>query len=544
MQNKISIILISLLLSLSSCDSMLDINEDPNNPVTFNYDPMLSNIEVQMSSALSMGGSGLSSALSTYMHQTVQYRNSASYGVNGDDYVITTSWQTAYEYALEDTEQLIKKAAEEKNYIYLGVAKILKAYFYGQLVDVWGDVPFTEANRMPEIRFPKYDDDATIYPALIMLLDEAIADLDKTGEGFNLKIPAADDLFYGGNTDKWKKLANTIKLKLYTNMRLTGDFSTEIAALLPKIIGSTADDFEMKYGTSSTPENRNPGFVNEYGATAMEFYISPWFYEIMKGKVDGDLKVVNPFSGITDPRIPYYFFNQSPDGSSDFDTEYQDGKFISILFAGDKGPDHASGQPNSGTVGGVYPFGGRYDDNNGVSERVTGNEAPGSVPLRLLCYFKVLYLRAELAQAGVTSENAKQLLSDAIDASFAKVNQVVSTYLPKQGNNDVPLISDADRDTYRDAVLAKYDAANANGKMQIIMTQKWIATFGNNVDQYADYRRTGYPVLYDPNIDNIGFTSVSKSFPLSLPYDNTTLKINQNSPAQKNVATDGVFWDK
>ena len=84
----------------------------------------------------------------------------------------------------------------------------------------------------------------------------------------------------------------------------------------------------------------------------------------------------------------------------------------------------------------------------------------------------------------------------AIEASFAKVNQVVTKYLPKQDNVDVPLISTVDIDTYVNAVLAKYDAADADGKMQLIMTQKWIATFGSSVDQYTDYRRTGFSCCF------------------------------------------------
>ncbi|MBK8721277.1 MAG: SusD/RagB family nutrient-binding outer membrane lipoprotein [Saprospiraceae bacterium] len=82
-----------------------------------------------------------------------------------------------------------------------------------------------------------------------------------------------------------------------------------------------------------------------------------------------------------------------------------------------------------------------------------------------------------------------------MNAAFAKVNAVATT-------DGSPAISAADITKYTDAVLKLYDAANANGKLEIIMTQKWIASYGFALDAYTDYRRTGYPKIYDPSTDD------------------------------------------
>ena len=74
------------------------------------------------------------------------------------------------------------------------------------------------------------------------------------------------------------------------------------------------------------------------------------------------------------------------------------------------------------------------------------------------------------------------------------------------------------------------------------MTQKWIASFGFAVDAYTDYRRTGYPQLYDPDTDNLSFTNASKSFPTVLPYSATEVELNPNVQ-QQNPAEVKVFWD-
>jgi hypothetical protein len=95
------------------------------------------------------------------------------------------------------------------------------------------------------------------------------------------------------------------------------------------------------------------------------------------------------------------------------------------------------------------------------------------------------------------------------------------------------------------------------------MTQKWLSSVGCAVDQYTDYRRTGYPLLFDPNNPAMapgGFVQppvngdpinppqeavpvqLSIAYPLSLPWYTNELETNPNAPAQKTVSTYKVFW--
>jgi hypothetical protein len=63
------------------------------------------------------------------------------------------------------------------------------------------------------------------------------------------------------------------------------------------------------------------------------------------------------------------------------------------------------------------------------------------------------------------------------------------------------------------------------------------------VETYNDYRRTGYPRIFDPNEDGIPWTIITRSYPLSLPYPQSELELNPNSPSQKNITEARVFWD-
>ena len=339
-----TILFTALILIFSGCNEFLDINTDPNNPTDPDYALILTDAQLHMSQALSYGSGGLTTLLGVYTHQTVTRESYDAYGIAGADFEIETPWQSLYAGALEDLEDMILKSLAEEEEdetldyaTYRGIAKILKAYMFSQMVDVWGDIPFSEALNSTEFRFPVYDDDATIYPQLLAMLDDGIADL-LSADPNSQSNPGINDLIYGGDIDSWIKAANSIKLKLYTQVRLVQDVTSDIAATLNAgVFESVNEDFELQYGTTSTPENRYPGFLVDYAGNQITQYVSPWFYETMMGMTT-QFHPRNPFEGIRDPRVPYYFINQLQEGdASENPTEYRHedaewGSFITINF--------------------------------------------------------------------------------------------------------------------------------------------------------------------------------------------------------------------
>ncbi len=522
-----------MIVSVSGCDSFLDINVDPNNPSQVTLGQLLTQSQVTMVNSFGIGNPGLSTPASILVHQTVQRGSVDSYFVSGEDFQIQTAWQNLYSGALEDLKVIIDLGTEENDLHYVGIAKILTAYTYSMMVDVWGDIPFSEALQGDVFLYPAYDDDAAIYPQLITMLNDGIANLEADSDD----QPGADDVIYGGDLDVWRKFAKTLKLKIYNQTRLVNDVSADVNALLTEgDLLEAGEDFELPYGTSVSPDNRNPAFALEYTLGNRPSYISPYFYEILTDQSD----LNDVLEGIVDPRVPYYWFNQLTDpADAQNPTEYTDDNgFLSIHFAS-QGVNQGWQQDRSQTVLGLYPIGGRYDDGAGGIVNTSGAvSGPGTVAQRLLPYFASLYIQAELAltEPGVNGD-AGALFEDAMRASFEKVNDIAS-------GASAPAISDGDIDDYVDAVMAKYDAADDNGKLELIMTEKWIASFGFAMDAYTDYRRTGFPVLYDPNTDDLPFTVTSRQYPVSLAYNSNSLNLNQSAPvAQKNVTTDRVFWD-
>ncbi len=540
-----ALLIIAVMATITGCKDYLDINTDPNNPSIVSINQLLPAVLTNVAFSTGNAG-GLNGHVATVMHQTVQRGGLNDYNVQSNDFNIGVTWNSLYSGALTDIRQIIALGTESEDWHYVGIAQINKAYIYSVIVDVWGDVPYFDANLGSENPFPGYDGGADIYADLQLLLDEGIANLAKSS---NLS-PSTDDFVYGGDLNKWRKLGKSLKFKLYAQTRLVANVSSELNALLAEndMIANADQDFEFAYGTSQSPENRNPGYVQEWAPGGSNYYISPYFFEVMRS-IDtfghGGLNV-----GPTDPRVPYYFFNQLPSTAGDSDAQNpcsycpstSGNGFLSIYaFSFNIDPNEGFDQSSSQSVLGLYPVGGKYDDgagglaslNSSLAGQVNGT---GTVAQRMLPSFEIMYLRAELALAGVTSEDPRAMLVNAMDASFAKVNEVAN-------NAGAPLIDGAAITTYQNAVLAMYDGGSADLQMEIIMTQKWIASFGNALSIYNDYRRTGYPRLHDGNTDALSITVQGRSFPVSFPYTNGEITTNPNAPAQRVIATDKVFWD-
>ena len=540
--------LVMFALVLPSCQKFLDVNKNLNSPTAVPVALLLSNAEVAIAGNTALG-SGLGSIASVYTHQTTGRVSADRYGAG------SAGWEGLYG-AIKDLDVIIKQGTAETRYTYAGVAKILKAYAFSVLVDVYGDCPFSEFNKFEAgIKQPKFDKGADIYPQLIKLIDEGIADIKNTAP--NASKPANDDYIYKGNTTNWIKAANTLKLKLYTQVRLVQDVKAQVTALLASpstLINSQAESFMLPYGPFGTTDDRHPAY-GDYNATQRGSQLfSPWLYEIMKGRNP------NIFTNISDPRIPYYIYNQkSATGTPENCPDYRDGGFITILF-GSNGPCRDGSNSATYSLLGLYPAGGRYEDGGAKTITQLGaiNAGTGALPHQFITYADRLYLEAELINAGVVTGTERTAFSNALDASFLQMDHIITNFI-KPGSAGVPQVVPAiatlaATTTYKTAVLAAYDkAATASKRLEFIMTEKWINRIENPVDNWTDYRRTKFPVLFSPA--PIGtVTSVTtpepktvpvandRAYPWSLPFSTNELQLNSSSPPQKVPESYRVFW--
>jgi len=546
--------LVMFVLVFASCQKFLDVNKNLNSPTAVPVALLLSNAEVAIAGNVALG-SGLGGITSVYTHQTTGRVGADRYGAG------SAGWEGLYG-AIKDLDVIIKQGTAETRYTYAGVAKILKAYAFSVLVDVYGDCPFSEFNKFEQgIKQPKFDKGVDIYPQLIKLIDEGIADMKNTAP--NASKPANDDYIYKGNTTNWIKAANTLKLKLYTQVRLVQDVKAQVAALLASpttLINSQAESFMLPYGPYGTTDDRHPAY-GDYNATQRGSQLfSPWLYEIMKGKNAGIL------TNITDPRIPYYIYNQkAATGTPENCTDYRDGGFITIVF-GSTGPCRDGSNSATYSLLGLYPAGGRYEDGGAKTITTLGalNAGTGALPHQFITYADRLYLEAELINAGVATGTEKAVFSKALDESFLQMDHIITNFI-KPGSAGaaqvVPAIATlAATTTYKTAVLAAYDqAATASKRLEFIMTEKWINRIENPVDNWTDYRRTKFPVLFSPAPIGTVTTFASpgapptypatnvpvsndRAYPWSLLFSTNEIALNSSSPPQKVPESYRVFW--
>ncbi len=462
-------------------------------------------------------------------------------------------WTTAYTGIYKNVDALLPIAVAQKKYFQAGIAKILKAYTSMSLVDQFGDVPFTEANLGSSNTNPAAESSASIYDASLALLDEAIADINNPE---NAGTPT-NDLFFKGSKSAWVRLANTLKLRAYITTRLVDASAKEkINALISgsDLIDdvSGAEDFVFKYGTKQdAPDSRHPWYANNYTTTTPNDYLSTYFmWSVIYGKGSSLYDL--------DPRRRYYFYRQAVDYSKvDEETcacaeQARPAHFPSDMpyclpdfdFAfGYWGRDHGdnSGIPPDDsyrTTYGVYPASGEFDDSKGGTKLIgSAGKGAGIDPIWMSFFTK--FVLAEAALELGTTGDARALLEEGIRASISKVVAFPATVGVTVPTTRVPTPEKIT--AYVANVLASYDAAASNDeKLNIIMKEYYIAAFGNGIEPYNNYRRTGKP-------DNLQLCVTTPSpglFIRSYLYPSVYVNRNINAPAQKAPgAAVKVFWD-
>ena len=533
--------LILAVTVVSSCE--LDLLDNPNavtvNNADINY--LLNSVTTGYAGNFN-GFSDPGMRLTRMLNQgSVIYDNAVSPGSSDG------RWSSSYAGVLADVAATITIAEKGELFVHAGISRVVRAMVLMNLVDYFGDVPFKEAVD-PSNFNPNADKAADVYAA-------ALADLNKAIENFNAKSKsgATGDLFYGGNTDSWIRVANTLKLKYYLNRRLidAAGSTSAINALVAenKLISSAAQNFSFKFGTNLTnPDTRHPRYAGQYSPTGGGDYQSNSY---MAQLFDGG-------RGFQDPRIRYYFYRQTTTNTKDINelrcitlvkpNHYgtKDVFCVASPNAGYWGRDHLNneGIPPDGlkrTAWGIYPAGGLYDNdgNRGVSLGA-GAGGAGIHPIMMRSF--VDFMLAESALILKTTGDARALLKSALEKSFSDVRSLAlgtseaSKIAGFEADKGIKWADDVTK--YIDYVLAQYDAApSADAKLNVVATEYWVALHGNGIESYNLYRRTGKPSGQQPALDpNPG------SFARSLYYPLSYVTRNKNAKQKANAAVQ-VFWD-
>ena len=524
-------VLLGVGLVFTSCETTdLDLLDDPNNVTQdkASLDRFMTAIQLDFTSFMrQMGGNGAALTRINYMFGRTYSNNYQPVALNGE-------WSLAYRGMFSDMASAESLAQSNGDNKHLGVMRILKAYTLITLVDAFGDVPLSQATDPSAYPAPMVDPGADVYAAAIDMLNEGIDYLSQPGD--NLEY----DFFYNNEFGKWTKLANTVKMVAFLNTGNTSGFNGVVNS--GNFINSTDDDFQFQYGTNETnPDTRHPSYNSNYNVTGTGPYQSVW---LMGTMLD-----------LGDPRMRYYFYRQSdccpgascnPGGSQTTLTcsvaprpnHFPSDMLFCSLEEGYWGRDHGNAEgipPDSfqKTSGGVYPIGGSFDDDRFTSVTVGGGGGgAGIVPIMLASWTE--FMKAEVALASGSAGAASSALSAGMNKHINKVLEFGS--LDPEADSAF-FASSSDVSSYISSVVNAFNGGSNEDKWEVLANQQFIAHYGNGMDSYNFYRRTGYPKKLQLNIDpNPG------AFVRSFFYPANEANVNSNIVQKPGVDVQ-VFWD-
>lgn len=520
---NISWMMALLITALSSCSDYLDINTNPNQATDAQALLVLPQAIVG-SAAVSSQFNSYGAHLGGYMANAGGFSgfgNLFNYQLVPGDYnalwVNTYDNLNDYKYVLDQTEGNDPQAYAN------AAAKIMTAYNYQKLVDAFGDIPYTEALKNNENLTPKYDDAATIYQDLVAKLNQAITQIDAAK--FPLSLNSSSDPMFAGDMTKWKKFANTIKLKIL--IRISGvtslaSFTTAQFAALDNTLGYITDDAIV-----------NPGYVRDRPNPLW----NAWGYQ-----TTGTLALQAP------SRIPTQFAFGFYKGQKLTDTGR--GSVIFKNFATTTPVNQLGNEVNAPTIITNYStwYTGNFSSASSIGNAFGVLKGPTQGQVMLLLA-EAEFLQAEAKLKAFIAGDYTTNFDAGITASFRYLYKDVTNVVPATKNvaTDVAFYKSENSESYLVNIKLATTAAQ---RLEAIITQKWIAVnMISSEEGYNEFRRTGYPVTV-PNGDgyrNIASLLSTSTRPDRLPsrilYPSSEQSYNAANYKAINQFTDLIFWD-
>jgi hypothetical protein len=429
----IFLLLAGVILAGTGCKKFLDVNRDPNHPLTVAESLILTPVEFTISTQVAGGYTGMVTA---YWMQQLSL-NQGSPGI--DTYMILdkdvdNTWSFfLYPNIFENLTVMITEAEAAGHYQYAAIGKTLFAYSMAITTDLWNDVPYTQALQPTVIPKPAYDRQETIYQGIQNTLDSA---LYYAALPASKVAPAGDDLIYGGNMEAWTKFIYTLKARYY--LRLTKApghaASTQADSALTALqtgFASNGDNAAVPYSGSAEDEN-------------------PWYENTLPGA--GGVVMAESFidSLLTrkDPRLPVLA------------AKGRGGNYLGRASGAAPASDYTVYSSVNTFYGGYLPLS-------------IYNNTGAAASLLLMTYSEALFIKAEAVFITAGAAAAEPVYQAAIGSHM-----------------DLLWVGTAARTGY---ISTRPVLTPANALEQII-TEKYVADF-LSIETYNDWRRTGFPHL-------------------------------------------------
>ncbi len=509
----ILVVTIASLGLLQSCKkSDFNINQNPNSPTdsTVTYNVLLAAAQQGTAYAVETDWGFLQNWLGYWARSGTYAAN-----IQEETYQVTTNFQTnvwtdfyANTYNYEVMRQKSKQAGAT---FYEGVARMMKAHNFAILVDVYGNVPYFGALQGSGNITPKYDDAKAIYQDLFRQIDTAITQIRATVAAKNVDYKT-NDLMFAGDTAKWVRFGNTLKLRWLMHLYQVPGF--DIAGEMNKIVISgsgflgSGENAQVNPGFSaSKPNPFYRTYVKDEGGTATgnSVYYKGNQYAIDYYKYDGD------------PRLDY-FYTAGANGQ------------VGVKYGLPPTTDNAAANLSAVNGKGLLKNSG-YDSPAWIFTSVE------SLFLQAEARFRNIITTGATAQARTTAAIQESFLWLGIPNAATAANSYIAS---NAGYADV------------DFTAAPVAGSGLPAGIYTIIQQKWFAL--NAIapfEVWTDYRRTdivyGKGGGYDPGPPlSVATSNTATKIPLRLFYPQNEYNYNGANVATQgslNAFTSKIFWD-
>lgn len=532
MKKYISIFLTGIFLVVAGCDGDFeDINTNPNSAGANVFDPNLILPTVSYNYGNMM--TGYSGAI-LFQSMWVQVMAStstggANYYSNADKYVATGStnsyiqnvWNLGFSAASRVNQ--MQSLAEEKGFTNLSaVGEIWKVLTLSFVSDVYGDIPYSEALMAEEgITQPKYDAQSDAYMMMLSDLETALGSISESAD------PIRNDVLYGGDLDKWKKLGYSLMLRMAIRL-VDADPATAQSYVQKAVSGGV---FASPADEAVLVSDQNNGYANS-SANALnvtdDVYEVRWsdkLIDFLKSSGDPRLSVVAeiPPAGLAANKDGVVVGNSDPSVQIGLPNGYD-------LKGGDKDISNAPNFPGgTGSGDDLAPI--------GAYSRPTGIYRDRDAPVFILTYAEVQLLLADAAVRGFgVPGSASSYYGEGLKGAM--------TTIGKFGGGSV---SSADAAAF--AAANPLDVSSNESSLEMINTQIWATTglLANFVESWNNWKRTGYPELtpvdYSGNFSG-GQIPTRQLYPSSESTTNPEGLNNAISNMGGDTWTTKVWWDQ
>jgi hypothetical protein len=500
-----SLIALAALAGTGCKKTFLDVNTNPNSLPTATPAFVLTN-------ALNTSTTNLLLPNETGSYWSGQWTQSSSYILvtqtfgyqftNGD----FNYWDGIYD-NLSDYEYVINNADANNQKFFKGPAKVMKAYMYQALVDMYGNIPFSDALKGVGSLAPAFDDQKVVYEGLITLLDQAITDLK--ANAFESAFTGSDIVFKG-NITKWVQFANSLKLRILMHQAKIAGRNTYITTEINKIV------------------TEGSGFItgSEVGVGGPTFYVATTgklnpMYERWAYSAAGATQALARF-----PRPTKFLFDILTAANDTFRL-----KRLAYAKGGEGTTAGVSAAPEilSNYVG--VPFGVASGFTAPASSYIGPSlfvKGDFSKPFVLMTAAEVQFLLAEAKNRFPTvtlSGTDKSYYEEGVKQSFRLLG----------GANTA-----ANATTLLASGIDNSDWTASTDKLKAIATQKWIAlTNFSGLEAWTEYRRTNLPVT--PQAATV--TGANRPLRLYYPASEAGSNINVAAQGTIDVFATKIFWD-